>query len=270
VAIALPTPVNERSTAQPTEVVVCGTYRRALEGLRRDVDELRNAGCIVLSPGTLDFVGVRDGFVFSSGEEGEAPGAIELRHLEAIRRCDFVWFHVPDGYVGPSGAMELGFARGHGIPVYATELPSDVTLRCFVEVVPSAAAAAERMRVPRSQPPSAPLAGLQHYYDKVARERGYDSESARDCLLLMTEEVGELARAIRKSVGLARAGGFANVDAARELADIQLYAVHLANILRIDLGAAVALKEQENAERVAASRAQVDSSQPTPLAEAAA
>ena len=64
-------------------------------------------------------------------------------------------------------------------------------------------------------------------------------------MLLLTEEVGELARAIRKRVGLARSGGSAS-DPAAELADVQLYVLHLANVIGVDLADAVAAKEQVN------------------------
>ena len=38
-------------------------------------------------------------------------------------------------------------------------------------------------------------------------------------------------------------------DPVAELADVALYVVHLANVLGIDLGAAVSAKEQANAKR---------------------
>lgn len=93
------------------------------------------------------------------------------------------------------------------------------------------------------------LATLQSYYARAAAMRGYGSESPRDCLLLLTEEVGELARAIRKSAGLVRHGSYADADSCAELADVQLYVVHLANVLGVDLGRAVAEKDAVNAAR---------------------
>jgi NTP pyrophosphatase (non-canonical NTP hydrolase) len=61
------------------------------------------------------------------------------------------------------------------------------------------------------------------------------------------EELGELARAMRKThngVMLA-----ADENPALELADVTLYALHLANVLSVDLAAAVAEKEKINALR---------------------
>ena len=51
----------------------------------------------------------------------------------------------------------------------------------------------------------------------------------------MVEEVGELARALRKRVKLARHGKPIPNQEELELADVFLYVVHMANILKIDL-----------------------------------
>ncbi len=66
---------------------------------------------------------------------------------------------------------------------------------------------------------------------------------------MLLEEVGELARVVRKASGLAREGGFPEADIGEEIADIQLYLVHLANVLGVNLAEAVTRKELVNAER---------------------
>jgi NTP pyrophosphatase (non-canonical NTP hydrolase) len=198
-----------------------------------------------LSPASLDFVDEIDGFVFTDGETHDSPAAIEARHVAAIRLADFVWLHAPGGYVGPSAALELGIAHSLDIPVYAAERPSDRALAQFVTEVstPLDAVAAARRKGVRT--PASPLRDLQGYYERVAADRGFDSESAQDAMLLLTEEVGELARAIRQHVGLTRAGAEPG-DPGTELADVQLYILHLANITGVDLAGAVVAKEQIN------------------------
>jgi NTP pyrophosphatase (non-canonical NTP hydrolase) len=90
---------------------------------------------------------------------------------------------------------------------------------------------------------------MQAYYAEAARRRGYDSESLRDVVLLMTEELGELARAVRKAVNLPRHGAPISKSIADELADVFLYTLHLANVADIPLSKAVQEKEIENARR---------------------
>src|SRR5207244_10765345 len=100
------------------------------------------ARCRVLSPVDLDFVRENDGFVVAAHEQGDRPSEIEARHVEAIRAADFVWLHAPDGYLGPSGAFELGIAAAAGVPVFSRNVPRDVGLRDFARVVGSPAEAA--------------------------------------------------------------------------------------------------------------------------------
>lgn len=230
------------------DVVVCGSFRRELGSLREDVDALRTSGCRVLSPVSLDFATEQDGFVYLAHELGQPPAAIEALHLKALLAADLVWLHSPDGYVGPSGAFELGVAQTAGIPVFARDAPSDVTLRNFVTQVDAPKDAASQARSSVAGRPGSALAGLQSYYARVSARRGWDSEGPTECMLLLTEELGELARAVRRVAGIARHGAAAD-DAAEELADVQLYIVHLANILDVDLATAVTAKERRNAER---------------------
>jgi hypothetical protein len=69
------------------------------------------------------------------------------RHLESIRAADFLWLVCPDGYVGQSASMELGFAAAIGIPIFSTGSPGDVTLREYVNVVPTLSEAQRIVKV---------------------------------------------------------------------------------------------------------------------------
>jgi hypothetical protein len=59
----------------------------------------------------------------------------------------------------------------------------------------------------------------------------------------MVEEVGELARALRKRANIKRHGKPIMESEAQELADVFMYVVHLANVLGLDLSKAVRDKE---------------------------
>jgi len=66
----------------------------------------------------------------------------------------------------------------------------------------------------------------------------------------MVEEVGELARALRKKQRLTRHGSVIRNAESLELADVFMYVIHMANILRIDLGQVVQQKELINIEKL--------------------
>jgi NTP pyrophosphatase (non-canonical NTP hydrolase) len=246
--VSHPEAAQTESIADSLGVVVCGSFRRNVDELKADLAELMLHGCRILSPKDAEFVAEVDGFVFAEHELGRRPADIERDHVDAIRSCDFVWLHSPDGYVGPSAAFELGVAATAGIPVFGRLVPEDVALREWIVVADSPSAAAESQRARSLQEAGAPLTVLQRYYSRAAQARGWDQEGPADSMLLLTEEVGELARAVRKHVGLGRDGASpGGVD--EELADVQLYVVHLANILGVDLSTAVTAKERENLQR---------------------
>lgn len=232
---------------EPLRVVVCGSYRKGLDELRRCFAELQHK-YEVLSPLSLDFVDADASFVRLAHEQHQSAAEIEQKHLDAIIEADFVWLHAPEGYIGASAMFEIGHAKALGIPIFSDTQPAEEVHRAWVTVVhdPSEIVVEQTMVAPGNG-----LRGLQHYYERTATRRGWGHETVQETLLLMTEEMGELARAIRKSVGLARDGEWYGEDVAEELADVQLYLVHLANNAGIDLADAVTSKEAVNAARAA-------------------
>jgi len=240
-------------------VVLSGSFRRDLSGLLQARTNLISAGCVVLSPEDVNFVSEINGFVLSEGQAD--PAGVEATHLASICRADFVWLHVAnDGYVGRSASMEIGFANAIGIPIFSTRGPDDEALASLVRVVESPQAALRLLDDARLPELGRPLRVLQAYYGTVARDRGYDAETPQDVMLLLTEEMGELARAVRRHAGLIREGGYGDENPAEELADIQLYLVHLANALKVDLAQAVSDKESVNSRRHADAVASENSS----------
>ncbi len=125
-----------RQNFEPPRAVLCGSYTRDREGLFRAYDELVVTGCQVLSPRRIQFDD-DPVFVRNAAEQGMSPLEIEKGHLSAIRQANFVMLHAPDGYVGLSAAMEIGFATAQECPVFSRTAPQDIALRGLVKVVPS-------------------------------------------------------------------------------------------------------------------------------------
>ncbi len=142
--------------------------------------------------------------------------------------------------------MELGFARAIGIRVFAAEEPTDVTLAGLVSVCASPTAAIERVQLDLGEAPSSGLPALQSYYSRAAERRGWTEETAQVALGLLRGEIDELEEALETDAG--------HEASSLELADVQLYVVHLANILGADIGEAVRAKERINSSRFGAGR----------------
>lgn len=116
---------------------VSGSFHRHMDAITSAVYELIEEGVRVLSPADPRVVDADRDFLFVASDRVRSIRLVQDRHLEAIRSADFLWLVCPDGYVGQSAAMEIGFAAGAGIPIYATNMPLDLTLREYIKPVAS-------------------------------------------------------------------------------------------------------------------------------------
>jgi hypothetical protein len=126
------------------KATVSGSFTRHLAEIQRSVAELKARGVRVLSPEQPTIVDALDGFLFVASDRHRSVKLVQDRHLASIANSDFLWLENPDGYVGQSAALELGFALASGIPVFSNSLPNDLTMRQYVTVVPNLASAISR------------------------------------------------------------------------------------------------------------------------------
>jgi NTP pyrophosphatase (non-canonical NTP hydrolase) len=94
------------------------------------------------------------------------------------------------------------------------------------------------------------LKELQSYLAEVCQERGWTKDSPSEKFVLFIEEVGELAKAMRKAAGLYEESAKARVfSLEEEFADVLSYLLDLANCFQVDLEQAFRAKEQINQSR---------------------
>ena len=95
------------------------------------------------------------------------------------------------------------------------------------------------------------LTQLQTYVQEVITLRGFAEETSQEVLLMLMEEVGELAKAVRKQQGMfvdpAKLQNYDTVQS--EVADIMILLLSLCNVQGINLMDAVVAKEKINAQR---------------------
>lgn len=129
------------------KATVSGSFRRHMSAIYEAVNELIDRGVEVLSPADPRVVDQIGEFVFVASDQVRSIKMVEDRHLECIAASSFLWLVTPDGYVGQSASMELGYAIAHHTPIYSLHEPSDGTLKKYVQVVPTIEAALERAAV---------------------------------------------------------------------------------------------------------------------------
>jgi NTP pyrophosphatase (non-canonical NTP hydrolase) len=90
-------------------------------------------------------------------------------------------------------------------------------------------------------------------YQKLIRElvveRGFDKETVPEVMMLLVEEVGELAKAIRKTHGMKTDDSSRQHEVEEEAADVFWLLVDVCNRLDIDLEQAFRAKEARNQTR---------------------
>lgn len=115
---------------------VSGSFHRHMGPITSAVHELAALSVRVLSPADPRVVAAQGEFLFVASDRVRSVRLVQDRHLECIRAADFLWLVCPDGYVGQSASMEIGYAAGAGVPIFAAHPPSDLTLREYVSIVP--------------------------------------------------------------------------------------------------------------------------------------
>lgn len=98
----------------------------------------------------------------------------------------------------------------------------------------------------------AQLKDYQNYTKDLAAERGWDKNSPLEIFLLFSEEIGELAKAIRNRMKLYHEPGkkYKENELEDEFADVFSYLLDLANHFNIDLDKAFRDKDQRNKQRI--------------------
>ena len=98
--------------------------------------------------------------------------------------------------------------------------------------------------------PNPTIKEFQEYIEIINKERGFDKESGKDKFILFMEEVGELARAIRKHENLPTSSDTKKAHGiSEELADLFICLLNFANIYDIDIEKAFREKEEKNNQR---------------------
>ena len=93
------------------------------------------------------------------------------------------------------------------------------------------------------------LRDFQEYVKKLEDERGFTQQNAVEKCLLLGEEMGELFKAVRKTMKM-KTDVTANIGSIdEEIADMMIYLCAIANRFDIDIEQAFRKKEEHNKKR---------------------
>jgi len=106
-------------------IVICGSQRYKDE-IREFVDSLKKSGVpIVFEPNfedqSSDFVKKEEKERLQDESYRSQVPAMVHAHFEKIRKADVCYVYNKDGYLGVNTTLELGYAHGKGMVIYALE-----------------------------------------------------------------------------------------------------------------------------------------------------
>lgn len=238
-------------------IVISGSFRKFYNEIKFKIKEFEELGFKVLSPAHSTTKNPADDFIILDSDNTDDPQKIEQDHLDAIYIADALYICDPGGYIGSSTAMELGWALGFGKPIFVQEVSNDNILKYFYNQVATPKNVLKCLMNRKNEFSNtvnrySSLEHLQKYIREIVLKRGFGKETTKDILLLMVEEIGELAKAIRKYTGLKidykSKDKYSTVE--QELADIFIYLLDLSNSCNIDLFTAFYKKEKINENRI--------------------
>lgn len=94
------------------------------------------------------------------------------------------------------------------------------------------------------------LQDFQQYVRDLVKERGFEEETVPEMFMLLSEEIGEMAKAARKSSGMKTDENSHIPELELEMADVFIYLLDICNHFDIDLEKAFRNKEEINKKRV--------------------
>lgn len=93
------------------------------------------------------------------------------------------------------------------------------------------------------------LKRIQDYIWQMNIDRGFNTEDPAKKMLMLTEDVGEVAKAVRKLSGLKFDKSTSQSDLAEEIADVFIVLLGLAGTTGVDVAQALKFKEEKNSKR---------------------
>ncbi len=94
------------------------------------------------------------------------------------------------------------------------------------------------------------LKDFQQYVRDLVKERGFENDNIPEIFMLLSEEIGEMAKAARKRINMKTDNNSHKPDLELEIADVFIYVLDICNHFDVDLEKAFRDKEEINKKRV--------------------
>jgi len=124
-------------------IVISGSVR-FIAGIKTFAEKLRQLGIEVYAP----VPGPKDWDKMSPQQKDTLGKALVFDHFELIQKAQAVFVYNPEGYVGASVSVELGYATALKKPIYALEPDADTFRRyLYKKITPTPEALAQELDI---------------------------------------------------------------------------------------------------------------------------
>lgn len=120
--------INGAARQEFRSVTISGSFRKHLEYILKVRKQLIDKNVEVLSPRFTEPENPGEEFVVFTGEAGLTPLELERHHLDSIDKSDALIVCNPQGYVGASSLIEIGYAQSINKEIIFTEKPEEFML----------------------------------------------------------------------------------------------------------------------------------------------
>jgi hypothetical protein len=110
-------------------VTISGSYRKFIKEINKIKNYFTKHNVEVLSPRFTKTDNTDTEFVIFDGEENSSPLELERYHLNSIDNSDVLIVCNPNGYVGASAFIEIGYAHKAGKLIIFSEEPEEFMLK---------------------------------------------------------------------------------------------------------------------------------------------
>lgn len=120
--------INGAARQEFRSVTISGSFRKHLEYILKVRKQFIDKNIQVLSPRFTEPENPGEEFVVFTGEAGLTPLELERHHLDSINKSDALIVCDPQGYVGASSLIEIGYAQSINKRIVFTEKPEEFML----------------------------------------------------------------------------------------------------------------------------------------------
>lgn len=120
--------INGAARQEFRYVTLSGSFRKHLDYILKIKAKLESSGAKILSPRFTEPKNPKETFVIFNGEEGLTPLELERHRLNSIEKSDTLIVCDPEGYVGASALIEIGYANSLGKRIVFMEKPEEFML----------------------------------------------------------------------------------------------------------------------------------------------